>query len=57
MTKLIKVLKQEQSQSAINNAYKKAKKTEFESVYINYQPSKTRMAVKHEVGHSLYNTY
>ena len=49
LTKLIKVFKQERSQSATNGAHKKARRTESELVCINYQPGKTRMAAVYEI--------
>ena len=40
LTELIKVFKQERSQSATNGAYKKVKRTEPELDCIDYQPGK-----------------
>ena len=36
----IKVFEQERSQSATNGAHKKAKRTEYEPVCIDYEPGK-----------------
>ena len=49
LTEFIKVLKPERSQSAINDAYKKAKKTELEPICIDYQPGKTKKVAVHEI--------